>query len=148
MMGAAAAESEEASEETRDRGLFSTTGSTYKGCTLDAPHHVGLVDDMGAPIVRGTHVLVTRVLEPKEPGGEIRYAVKYQRADQVRTGDAWQILTVPEGWLRGKGTLATSQNVDYTAIGPLLAKSAATGGLQIPLFQRRYCWTEAQWGAL
>ena len=154
MGGCASAPGDEASAATIERALFGRMFSKSPGarkskgyCTLEAPHHAGLVDDTGAPIVRGTHVAIARVLEPEEPGGEARYEVKFQRVEGGRPA-GWQTLVVPEGWMRKGGTLATSQNVDYTPIGPLLTKSAATGGLQIPLFQRRYCWTESQWGSL
>ena len=50
-------------------------------------------------------------------------------------------LVVPESWLRPMGKLATSSSVEFVCLAELLRASTLTGGLLIPLFQRRYCWS-------
>ena len=57
-------------------------------------------------------------------------------------------LVVPEDWLRPKGTLATSQDAQFLPIAEVLRGAASKAGLLIPLFQRRYCWSEQQWEPL
>lgn len=57
-------------------------------------------------------------------------------------------LVVPEDWLRSKGTLATSQDAQFLPIAEVLRGAAREAGLLIPLFQRRYCWSEQQWELL
>ena len=143
-----AAEEEEpagaASAATKERALF----KPLKMAVLEPPRHIQLADDTGRPIDRGSHVIIKSVLEPEAPGGEVRYTVKMNRGDAQMLKPVWWERVVPEGWLRGKGVLATSQSVDYTPLAPLLRRATTSGGLVIPLFQRRYCWSERQWEPL
>jgi len=52
---------------------------------------------------------------------------------------------VPEKWLRRGGALANSSNVQYLSVIAILQACRVH---RIPVFQRRYCWTESQWRRL
>jgi hypothetical protein len=53
-----------------------------------------------------------------------------------------EVKGVPEKWLRAKGTVARSTNVKHL---PLASVFSACKVHRIPVFQRRYCWTNSQW---
>jgi hypothetical protein len=60
-----------------------------------------------------------------------------------RDGDQTkEIKGVPEKWLRAKGTVARSTNVKHLPLGGVFSACKVH---RIPVFQRRYCWTERQW---
>eukprot|EP00927_Polykrikos_kofoidii_P070676 TRINITY_DN67089_c0_g1_i1.p1 TRINITY_DN67089_c0_g1~~TRINITY_DN67089_c0_g1_i1.p1 ORF type:complete len:469 (+),score=64.47 TRINITY_DN67089_c0_g1_i1:145-1551(+) len=56
--------------------------------------------------------------------------------------DAQLLEDVPEKWLRRHGTIAQSSDVKHL---PLDRVFKACHTHKIPVFQRRYCWTESQW---
>ena len=139
---------EPASVETKERALF----RMLKRAVLEHPRHATLKDSSGTLIARGEEVIIYAVLEPAAPGGVVQYSVKrlgqvvgaqgtagFQGADE---------FVVPEDWLRPKGTMATSQAAEYIPIVKVLQVATRSAGLQIPLFQRRYCWSEEQWQSL
>lgn len=138
-----------ASDETKDRALF----RVMKPAVLEHPRHAALRDGAGTVVARGEHVTITAVLEPATPGGVVQYTVKLLKevvGTQGTAAQRWSVaeFVVPENWLRPKGTLATSQSADYLPIAEVLEAAARTTGLLIPLFQRRYCWSEQQWEPL
>ena len=138
-----------ASDETKDRALF----RVMKPAVLEHPRHAVLRDGSGTVVARGEQVPISAVLEPVAPGGVVQYTVKLVKEVVGTQGTAAQRcsvaeLVVPENWLRPKGTLATSQSADYLPIAEVLEAAARTTGLLIPLFQRRYCWSEQQWEPL
>jgi len=77
--------------------------------------------------------------------GEMQYCVT---DCNVAAGQARTEVVVPEGWLRPEGTLATSTQCELICLGELLLVPSPDAGFQIPLFQRRYCWSEVQWAGL
>eukprot|EP01047_Picozoa_sp_COSAG01_P005399 COSAG01_NODE_184_length_22692_cov_155.762758_5_plen_223_part_00 len=119
-----------------------------KHCHLEPPRcHPPLLDQRGREIARGELALVKQV-RTAAADGVARYLVAVFGVAGAKRAE----LEVPEGWLRPKGLLATSTDVKLTSVRTLFqgAASGAQGhGLfQIPLFQRRYCWSEPQWEAL
>jgi len=52
---------------------------------------------------------------------------------------------VPEKWLRRGGSLAGSSNVQHLSVSAILQACRVH---RIPVFQRRYCWTESHWRRL
>jgi hypothetical protein len=78
--------------------------------------------------LRGQLVLVSATVPPPlEP---------HQWEHEVETCGGERIVA-PECWLRPKGTLVTSDDVSYVSVGTLLKQATSTGGLRVPLFQRR-----------
>ena len=55
------------------------------------------------------------------------------------------VKSVPEGWLRFEGRIATAKACAPMAVGAFLRLAPK---IVVPLFQRRYCWGEAQWRQL
>lgn len=55
------------------------------------------------------------------------------------------VKSVPEGWLRFEGRIATAKTCAPMAIGTFLRLAPK---MVVPLFQRRYCWSEMQWRQL
>lgn len=62
----------------------------------------------------------------------------------LRFETAADLVDVPERFLKKAGVLARSSNVAPLNLGSMLAASP----LRIPVFQRRYCWSESQWRLL
>lgn len=56
-------------------------------------------------------------------------------------GDDTRIAKIPAEYLRSSGALAQSTNVMYLTIDQLLKETKVHA---VPVFQRRYCWTEQQ----
>ena len=117
--------------------------SALKPAVLEAPRHATLVDDHGIQIDRGQTVLIKSVLgdaalDPGAASREFEYLVSVPGDDGTTRAE----LVVPETWLRKKNTIATSDSVEFLSLSTLLARQRSAGGFLIPLFQRRYCWSE------
>ena len=110
---------------------------------LEAPRHVSLTDGLGDSLARGALVVVRQTL-PKDRDGNPRYLVELVTDDPKRLASR----VVLEGWMRREGLLATSSQVQFLCLEDLLLFSSPRGGFEIPLFQRRYCWGDAQWQPL
>lgn len=113
--------------------------SPLQSVIIEPPRHAAT----DVPVSRGQIVTVRSVLEPVDGEAQYRYRVLVETANGVRSE-----LVAPEGWLRARGTLATSTECASVSIGALLRDARENGGFYIPLFQRRYCWSESQWSGL
>ena len=111
---------------------------------LEAPRHVCLFDGKGRRLGRGQECLVKRALPEPARDGSVQYLVEPLLRDVSRRTE----LTVQEGWLRPAGLLATSTDCDFLCLEDILKSVGASGGFEVPLFQRRYCWGEEQWEPL
>ena len=121
---------------------------------LELPRHLPpLHDNAGKIIKRGQLATVTKSLGYLVVGetntGEPHYIVVVYGHTGNSMPKIQAEIKVPEGWLRGKGTLATSTEVSFCSVRKLLQETKSKGiFFQIPLFQRRYCWGMQQWQQL
>ena len=111
---------------------------------LEAPRHVCLFDGKGRRFGRGQECLVKRALPEPARAGSVQYLVEPILRDASRRTE----FTVQEGWLRPAGLLATSTDCEFLCLEDILKSVGASGGFEVPLFQRRYCWGEEQWEPL
>ena len=63
----------------------------------------------------------------------------------ARGSDVQFVKGVSQGWLRSEGRIATAKSCNVLPFGTF-ARTAPR--LLVPLFQRRYCWSEREWRQL
>ena len=102
---------------------------------LAAPAHTGLPNGATA-IVGAVHAY--------DAASGWHYAVTLTGGGASGSGVQW-VKSVSEGWLRNEGRIATAKSCAPMAWG---AFARLAPKMVVPLFQRRYCWSESQWRQL
>ncbi len=104
---------------------------------ISAPAHSGLPN--------GATAIVACVL-PLDAREDLGYHYAVTLTGGGANGSNVQFIkSIPEGWLRNEGRIATAKACAPMAVGAFVRLAPK---LIVPLFQRRYCWTEAQWRQL
>lgn len=73
--------------------------------------------------------------------GESSDCLKKEDFDFEDAGDDTRIAKIPAEYLRSVGALAQSTNVTFLTVDQLFKETKVH---MVPVFQRRYCWTEQQ----
>ena len=101
---------------------------------LAAPAHSGLPN--------GANAIIAAILPRK--GTHFSYAVTLVGGGKSGS-DVQFVKSVSEGWLRVESRIATAKSC---APMPFGAFSRLAPKIIVPLFQRRYCWSEVHWRKL